>query len=359
MIKHTLDSVLRTMYSKGMYIQDNVPLQAYSTMRLGGKAAYLSEVNEHDEVNKLVAWAKERQLPILMIGDGSNIVWRDEGFPGLVLVNRLMRFETNSPDENTLYLTVGGGENWDSVVERAVSMGFNGIAELSLIPGTAGATPVQNVGAYGREISENLVTLEAYDLQAGQFINLPASDCGFGYRTSRFKTTDKGRFLITAISLMLTKDPPRPPFYDTVQQYFNEHSIENPTPKDIREAVLAIRSAKLPDVATVANNGSFFGNPVIDQAQFSQILANFPQIKYWHSDDNKVKLSAAWMIEQAGFKEAHDPETGMATWPGQSLVLVNEHAGSTADLLKFKQKIMDAVQAKFGITLQQEPELLP
>jgi UDP-N-acetylmuramate dehydrogenase len=342
-----------------MFIQENVPLQAYSTMRLGGHAAYLSEVNEHDDVANLVAWAKERQLPVLMIGDGSNIVWRDEGFPGLVLVNRLMGFETTNPDENTMYVTIGSGENWDSVVGRIVEMGYNGIAELSLIPGTAGATPVQNVGAYGREIAETLVTLEAYDLQEGKFITMRASDCGFAYRTSRFKTTDKGRFLITAITLLLTKDKPEPPFYDALGQYLREHQNSNPTVSDIRKAVIAIRSAKLPDVKTVANNGSFFGNPIVDQAQFSQLLADYPQIKYWHTEDNQVKISAAWLVEQAGFKDVHDQETGMGTWPLQPLVFVNEHAHKTADLLRFKQKIVDGVQTKFNITLLQEPELLP
>src|SRR3989344_9053758 len=354
-----MDSYLLALYSRTMFIQENVSLQAYSTMRLGGKAAFLSEVNDRGDITKLVTWSKERQLPILMIGDGSNIVWRDQGFPGLLLINRLMRFEASNPDDNTLYLTIGGGENWDSVVERMVNMGHNGIAELSLIPGTAGATPVQNVGAYGREISDTLVTLEAYDLTTDQFITMPASECNFGYRTSRFKTTDKGRFLITSITLLLTKYPPQPPFYGSVQQYFNEHGMKKPTVKDIREAVLAIRSAKLPDVAKVANNGSFFGNPIIDQEQFTQILADYPQIKYWHNGSERIKLSAAWLIEQAGFRETHDQETGMATWPGQALVLVNEHAGNTADLLKFKQKIVDTVQTKFGIELKQEPELLP
>lgn len=341
-----------------MYIQDNVPLQAYSTMRLGGKAAYLSEVNDRGELPELVAWATERQLPIIMIGDGSNIVWSDEGFPGLVIVNRLMRFETYEVDENAVYLTVGGGENWDSVVGRSVEMGLNGIAELSLIPGTAGATPVQNVGAYGREISETLVTLEAFDLTEQKFITIPASDCAFGYRTSRFKTTDRGRFLITAVTLMLTRDTPRPPFYDTLASYFEQHQLANPTLKDVREAVIAIRSAKLPDPALVANNGSFFANPFIDQAQLPQLVSDYPSVRYWHTDDDRIKVSAAWLVEQAGYKDFHDPETGMATWAAQPLVFVNEHANSTADLLKFKQKIVDAVQSKFGITLVQEPELI-
>ncbi len=342
-----------------MFIQENVPLQAFSTMRLGGTAAYLSEVNEHGDVAKLAAWAKERQLPVLTIGDGSNIVWRDEGFPGLVLVNRLTGFEVSNSDETKAYLTVGGGENWDSVVERTVAAGLGGITELSLIPGTAGATPVQNVGAYGREIADTLVTLEAYDLQTDQFVTMPASDCSFGYRTSRFKTTDHGRFIITSITLLLTKTPPTPPFYDSVAQYFKDQGISVPTLADVRQAVISIRTAKLPDVKVVANNGSFFRNPVITADQFNMLLSDNPQMQYWHQDDDSVKLSAAWLVEQAGFKDAHDAETGMGTWPKQSLVLVNEHAKSTADLLRFKQKIVDEVQAKFGVMLEQEPELLP
>lgn len=340
-------------------MQDNVPLQAYSTMRVGGKAAYLSEVNDRKDVSELVAWAEARQLPVIIIGDGSNIVWRDEGFPGLVLVNRLMKFESFEQDENTTYLTIGGGENWDSAVARSVDMGLSGIAELSLVPGTAGATPVQNVGAYGQEISNSLVTLEAFDIGKQRFVTMPAADCEFGYRTSRFRTTDKNRFFITSITLMLTKMKPMPPYYDAVQQYFDQNHVATPTPADIRRAVISIRSAKLPDPKVVANNGSFFHNPVIDQAQFSQLIDQYPTMKYWHVSDGQVKLSAAWMVEQAGFKDFHDQTTGMATWPMQPLVLVNEHAKSTADVLAFKQKIVDAITAKFGVTLQQEPELLP
>lgn len=346
-------------YYNYMFIQDNVPLQAYSTMRLGGTAAYLSEVNDRFEIPKLLAWAKERQLPVLMVGDGSNLFWRDEGFPGLVLVNRIMRFEVFEQDETTWYLTVGAGENWDSTVARSVSMGLNGIAELSLIPGTAGATPVQNVGAYGREISEVLVTIEAYDTQTERFVTIPASEGNFGYRTSRFKTTDKGRYFITAITMVLRKENVQPPYYDAVQTYLKENNISEPRPVDVRGAVIEIRSNKLPDPKLVANNGSFFANPIIPQAQLVPLREAFMNIKYWAHGDSDVKVSAAWLIEEAGFKDFHDSETGMATWPKQPLVLVNEHANSTADLLHFKQKIIDAVQAKFGITLQQEPELLP
>lgn len=328
-------------------------------MHLGGAAAFLAEVHTRNELVEALDWATEKQLPVIMIGSGSNIVWKDEGFPGLVLVNKIERYEVFEEDEHNVYVTIGAGENWDSVVERTVQAGLTGIEALSLIPGTAGATPVQNVGAYGQDISQTLVSIEAYDVQQKTTLNIAAMDCGFGYRTSRFKTTDRGRYFITALTLHLTKGNPVPPFYPAVQAYFDEHPIQPVTPGAIRDAVIAIRSSKLPDPALVANNGSFFANPVLDASTAACLLLDFPDVPHWKTDADHIKVSAAWLIEQCGFKDFHDPETGMATWPKQPLVFVNEAAKSTTDLLKFRQKIIDAVQLKFNITLTQEPELLP
>lgn len=341
-----------------MYILESVPLSGYSTMRLGGNAAYLTEINDRFEIMKAITWAAEHKVPVIMIGEGSNIVWRDEGFPGLVLVNRIKRFEVFQEDDNNLYLTVGSGEHWDSVVERSVELGFSGLEELSLIPGTAGATPVQNVGAYGREVKDVLTTVEAFDIQKGRLVTIPVTDCEFSYRTSRFKTTDRNRFLISAVTFHLTKRMPQPPFYESLQRYFEQNKISEYTPKSIRDAVIAIRSSKLPDPAIVANNGSFFKNPRVTRQQVDQMSQQHPGIAYW-ADGDMVKISAAWLIERVGFKGIHDTETGMTTWEKQPLILVNENAQSTKDLLTFRQKIVDAVQAKFGITLEQEPELLP
>jgi UDP-N-acetylmuramate dehydrogenase len=341
------------------YLQ-NVSLREYSTMRLGGNASYVCDIHDRLELKDALAWAHERNLPVMMIGGGSNIIWRDTGFPGLIMVNKILRFEVFAEDELNHYFTIGAGENWDSVVERTVQAGMTGIEALSLIPGTAGATPVQNVGAYGQEIADTLVTVEAYDTQIGDFINIPAMDCGFGYRTSRFKTNDHGRFYITGINLHLLKQNPEPPFYGSVQQYFNEHDITEVTPQALRDAVIDIRSHKLPDPAVVANNGSFFANPVITEGTLSQLLADYGDVPHWPTKDGSgIKIPAAWLIEQAGFKDYHDEVTGMATWPTQPLVLVNEHASSTADLETFKQHILDTVKAKFDIPLAQEPELLP
>jgi UDP-N-acetylmuramate dehydrogenase len=327
-------------------------------MRLGGIAAYMTDVSTRQDVSEAVAWANERGLPTIMIGDGSNIIWNDDGYPGLVMVNKIQGFELTSEYDTGTYITAGSGMNWDQFVAKTVEMGLTGVEFLSLVPGTVGATPVQNVGAYGAEVASTITTIEAYDTQAHSFVTLRGSDCQFGYRTSRFKTTDRGRFFITSVTFFLQKGLPGPPFYGALQSYFQEHAITDITPQAVRDAVIAIRTAKLPDPSVVANNGSFFANPIIEARDFTQLSADFPEIAHWNVDEGKVKISAAWLLEQAGFKDFHDSETGMGTWPKQPLVLINEHAEKTAQLLAFKQKIVEAVQQKFGITLQQEPELI-
>lgn len=338
----------------------NVSLADYSTMRLGGTARYLAEVTTHAELKEAVDFAISQNLPWIVVGIGSNIVWRDEGFDGLLIVNRITGWEVNVRDEENVYITVGGGENWDSVVERSVALGLTGIEALSLIPGTAGATPVQNVGAYGQDISRVLLSAEAYDASTGKFVFLSKYDCKFGYRDSIFKHEGRGRYVIAAVTIHLIKGNPEPPFYDALARYFVENNITEITPTSVRDAVVAIRSGKLPDPAKVANNGSFFANPIIDESKLIQLQADFPDIVFWKMDGGlAAKLSAAWLIERAGYKDAHDTVTGMATWPTQPLVLVNESAKSTGDLLKFKQMITDKIQGMFGISLVQEPELLP
>jgi UDP-N-acetylmuramate dehydrogenase len=343
-----------------MQFLPDISLRQYSTMRLGGNASYLTEVHDRNDLTEALSWAEQHQLPVIMIGGGSNIVWRDEGCRGLVIVNKIMRYEVFDEDGANYYVTIGAGENWDSAVARMVEADLSGTEALSLIPGLTGATPIQNVGAYGQEIADTLVTVEAYDSVTRSFVNIPGIDCAFGYRTSRFKTTDKGRFYISSVTLHLMRGNPEPPFYASLQNYLTEHQITNFTPHTIRDAVIDIRSHKLPDPSRVANTGSFFENPIVDKATVTQLSSVYENLPSWQMENSdSFKLSAAWLIEQAGFKNFHDSQTGMATWPNNPLVFVNEHAQTTADLMKFKQKVIAAVQAKFGITLEQEPELLP
>lgn len=341
-----------------MFMLENVPLREYSTMRLGGSAAYLTEVTSRDDIVKTLAWAADQGLPAILIGGGSNIIWDDDGYPGVVMVNKLHGIETTSDLGDTVYLTASSGEDWDSFVAHTVAQGLTGIEFLSLVPGTVGATPVQNVGAYGAEVSQTIVTLEAYDNLEKKFVTLRASDCEFAYRSSRFKTTDRGRFFITSVTFVLQKGSPQPPFYGALQAYLEKNGTSTISPQTIRDAVIAIRRSKLPDPALVANNGSFFANPIVSSDILFELRNDYPDIPHWNTDDNRVKLSAAWLMEQAGFKDYHDAETGMATWHLQPLVLVNEKAETTAQLKIFKAKIVDTISQKFGITLEQEPELI-
>ncbi|HEV2403785.1 MAG TPA: UDP-N-acetylmuramate dehydrogenase [Candidatus Saccharimonadales bacterium] len=341
-----------------MNIRRDVHLRDYSTMRLGGSAAYLIDIHSPQELAEAAQWADNASLPIIMVGGGSNIIWSDGGFSGLVMVDKILGFnEVITGDEHIV--TIGAGEQWDHIVARTAKQGLSGIEALSLIPGTAGATPIQNVGAYGQEISSTLVKAEAYDHKIKQFVTLKSADFQFGYRTSQLKTGQRGRYFITSITLRLHSTNPTSPFYPDVQAYFDEHSINKPTPQTLREAVVAIRSKKLPDPAIIANSGSFFANPTIPKQHFAKLAASYPTLPHWQLKDGSIKLPAAWLLEQAGFRGIHDQRTGMATWPSQALVLVNEHASSTAQLLSFRNQIIAKVQALFDITLTQEPELLP
>jgi UDP-N-acetylmuramate dehydrogenase len=342
-----------------MHLLENVDLRLYSTMRLGGRTRWLAEADTEQDIKELVEWAKQKSVPFIVIGQGSNIVWRDEGFDGLVIVNQIKGIEVLSEDDQGLTMRIGAGEIWDNAVEWSVSRNLSGIEFLSRIPGLTGAAPVQNIGAYGAELSDVLKEVAVFDTNSGAFETILAEGCSFAYRTSRFKTNDKGRFAILNISLILKKANPAPPFYESLQNYLTSQAITEYTPKTIRDAVTEIRKIKLPDPSVVANNGSFFTNPIVDEAKLAELQLKYPDIKSWPIQDGRVKLAAGWMVEKAGFKEVHDAQTGMGTWWGSALVMVNEHAQKTADLLAFKQKILDKVNEMFGITLEQEPELLP
>lgn len=341
-------------------LKENVPLTDYSTMRLGGSARYLCEVQDYHELPTIVDWAEHNNLPVIMIGQGSNIIWSDTGYPGVVIVNRIPGFDIQDQGEQQ-FLIVGAGEIWDEVVARSVENGLSGIEQLSLIPGTAGATPIQNVGAYGREIAEVLVCVQAYDRKEKKTIVIPKSDCGFSYRSSRFKGEDKNRFLISSLTLSLTKKQPTPPFYASVSSYFEKNGIatRDVTVQILRDAVIAIRSEKLPDPKVVANSGSFFHNPIISMFDLEQIRSQYPSVAYWPVGDDSAKISGGWLLEQLGLKGYHEPNTGIGVWDKQALVFVNENAKSTAQLLAFRDAVVNSVKEKFGIVLEQEPELIP
>ena len=232
-------------------------------MRLGGPAQLIAEVTTRDELAQVVSAATQRNLPYFVLGGGSNVIARDEGFAGVIVLNRIPGFEVLDDKDGATTLRIGAGENWDATVARTVEMGLSGIEAMSAIPGTVGATPVQNVGAYGQEIADTLVELEAYDTKTSTFIKLSNQDCAFSYRNSIFKSTANRRYIIINITIKLSHTTPQPPFYAALQTYLDAKGITYYTPQVIRDAVVDIRREKLPNPAIYPNTGSFFKNRVM------------------------------------------------------------------------------------------------
>lgn len=336
-----------------MDIHTNIPLKNYTTMKLGGIARFMVDVRTPLEVATAYKNAASQSLPVFVLGGGSNIIVRDEGFSGLVMRMRIPGFEVIEDTLNDTTLKIGAGEIWDTVVQRAVDMRLSGIEAMSAIPGTAGAAPVENVGAYGQEIADTLVSLEAYDTQTDAFVVLENAQCGFSYRHSIFRGDHAGRYIITSITIKLSKNQPAPPFYDALQKYFDEHGTTIFTQEIVRSAVIDIRKNKLPDPATTPNTGSFFKNAIIEDWQLNDLRAINENIPTYDMGDGRFKVPTGWLIEQAGLKGAllH----GMRVHDKNALVLINESATSYHDLAQAREEIIDKVRDTFRIIIEQEP----
>lgn len=336
-----------------MEIHTNIPLKNYTTMRLGGNARFMTEVRTLDDVAAVYRNAKAQNLPIFVLGGGSNVIVRDEGFNGIVIRNRIPGFEIIDDQPNQTIIRIGAGENWDEVVKRTVDMNLSGIEAMSAIPGTAGAAPVQNVGAYGQEIADTLISLEAYDSETDSFITLQSADCGFSYRHSIFRGHAAGRYVITAITLRLYKAAPQPPFYKAIEDYFANNNITMFTPQIIRDAVIAIRAEKLPDPTVTPNTGSFFKNAIVEDWQLTDLKKEYPDIPTYDMPDGNFKVPTGWLIEQTGLKGT--TLHGMRVHDKNALVLINESATNYQDLAAARDEIIGAVRDQFRIAIEQEP----
>lgn len=322
-------------------------------MKLGGPARFMVEVRSATELIAAYRNAASKNLPVFILGGGSNVVAHDEGFKGLVIRIRIPGFDVISDDLNTTVIKIGAGESWDETVKKTVDMHLTGIECMSAVPGTVGAAPVQNVGAYGQEISETLQSLEAYDTQTDQIVTLQNADCGFSYRNSIFRDSQKGRYVILNVTLKLSKNQPQPPFYEGLQKYFDEHNITLFTHQTVRDAVIAIRTDKLPDPTQRPNSGSFFKNAIIEDWQLKDLQTAYPTVTVYPMPDNKAKVPTGWLIEQTGLKGQllH----GIRVHDKNALVLINESATSYADLAAARDEIIGAVRDKFRILIEQEP----
>ena len=313
----------------------------------------MTNVSSAPEVAEICRNAKKQNLPIFILGGGSNVIARDEGFNGLVVRIRIQGFEIIEENDSSTTVKVGAGEGWDSVVKRLVDMNLSGVEAMAAIPGTAGATPVQNVGAYGQEIADTLTSLEAYDNKNDSFVTLTNEQCEFSYRNSIFREKEAGRYIITSITLKLSKTMPKPPFYDSLQKYLDEHNVKLFTPQIIRDAVIDIRKIKLPNPEIMPNNGSFFKNALVEKWQLDDLRKIDPNIPMYDMGDGTYKIPSGWLIEKVGLKGQllH----GIRVYDKNALVLINESATNYYSLAEARDEIIGKVRDTYRIQIEQEP----
>ena len=329
-----------------MRVNENILISSLTTMRLGGPARYVLEVETPAEVADAYGFAAQFNLPTFILGYGANTLGHDDGFNGVIIINRMRGIEVVTGGR----IKIMGGEYWDNVVEYACERGLTGIEALSKIPGLVSAAPVQNIGAYGQQISDTLKEIDVYDSYTGTFKTLSHDDLQFTYRHSILNTSEKGRYFVISVTLELNEGKMQRPFYNSIERYINEHDLADLSPKGIRNIVSIIRANKLPDPMDKASSGSFFHNIYLTDAEAEIAESkNYPL----HRGDDGNKLSSAWLIEQCGFKGKllH----GIRVSEKAPLVLINESAKSFNDLAKARDEIISKVYDEFGYWLKQEP----
>ncbi|GEP91418.1 UDP-N-acetylmuramate dehydrogenase [Chitinophaga terrae (ex Kim and Jung 2007)] len=338
-----------------MQVSENVPLRSYNTFGISAKARYFSTFSSADELQELTHRQKEDNLPQLILGGGSNILFT-RNFDGYVLKNQVMGIEKVGEDDDYVYVKAGAGENWHGFVKYCLDADLAGVENLSLIPGNVGASPMQNIGAYGAEIKDVFHELEAFHLRDQHIVKFTNAQCEFGYRESVFKKQFKGQFAILNVTYRLNKTPRFNTSYGAIYDELEKMKIEKLTIQAISQAVINIRTSKLPDPAQIGNAGSFFKNPTIPRAQFQQLEAEYPKIVAYPTDSDHVKLAAGWLIEQCGWKGYRLGDAGVHI--RQALVLVNYGNASGKDVYDLSQQILESVQEKFGVLLEREVNII-
>ncbi|PYU89722.1 MAG: UDP-N-acetylenolpyruvoylglucosamine reductase [Acidobacteria bacterium] len=350
------------------WIQENIPLAPFTTLGIGGPARYLAEISEESHVVDALAFAHGRSLPVFVLGGGSNILVADEGFPGLVLRIRVRGIRSADRDRPGI-ATVGAGEDWDTFVLWCVQRNWAGVECLSGIPGTAGGTPIQNVGAYGEEASEVILTVRAFDRSLQAFVELGNGACGFSYRSSVFNTSQRDRYIVLSVTYSLRVGGEPRIHYPDLQRYFTGKP-ETPSLGAVREAVRAVRASKamllVPGDPDCRSAGSFFKNPVVSEEDFLRIteaarshqcMREGESLPRFRAPAGRVKVPAAWLIERAGFRKGYARgRAGLST--KHTLALVNRGGATAMEVLELMGEIQQRVYETFSVELTPEPVLV-
>jgi UDP-N-acetylmuramate dehydrogenase len=344
-------------------IQENVRLAPFTTLQVGGNASYFAEPANDDGVIETLRWAHARSLPVFVLGGGSNLLVSDAGFDGLVLHMVIGGIDTRYDGDKRIF-SAGAGVDWDTFVARAVEDDSAGVECLSGIPGTVGGTPVQNVGAYGQDVSETIVRVCAVDMATLERVEFDKAACGFSYRQSRFNGRDAGRYVLTGVDYALQPGGAPKITYADLKHYFSQNGVRNikPAISETRNAVLTIRRAKGmvldKDDTDSHSAGSFFKNPVVSLAEYAQIaVSSTGPVPHFEAGEGHVKLAAAWLIEQSGIAKGFS--LGPVAISGKhTLALINRGGATSADVLLLKEFVQRRVHQRFGVELRPEPVML-
>ena len=335
------------------HIHNNYSLKALNSFGLDARAASYANPADKESLITLLEKAHREQLPLLILGEGSNILFKND-FEGLVIQPGMKGIDVVKENDEEVVVKVGASENWDRWVSYAIEQGWYGLENLSWIPGSVGSAPVQNIGAYGVEMKDHFEWLEAYDIQMKQQVRLDFNTCRFGYRSSIFKGEVKGRYIITHVAFRLDKKARLNLDYGNIKDAF---SLANgSTPLDLRNVIINIRESKLPDPAQFGNAGSFFKNPMVDRTVFNCIRVEYPEVPFYPNDGNQMKIPAAWLIEKSGWKGKRVGNVG--TWPAQPLVIVNYGRASGQEIYDFSESILQDVESTFGVSLEREVNVI-
>lgn len=338
-----------------MNIIENYPLLKLNTFGIDVKAKYFVSINTVNELIELTKTKVFKDLRLLILGGGSNILFTKD-FDGLVILNNINGKEIIDQTQQSIFLKIGAGENWHELVMYTVDNGWGGIENLSLIPGNTGTAPMQNIGAYGVEIKETFVELEALEISSGKIIKFNNSDCEFGYRESIFKNKIKNQYIILNITLELKKNPVLNINYGDVKAILESQDIKNPAIKEVSNAIISIRQSKLPDPKKIGNSGSFFKNPIVSLNQLEFIKKKYPNVVNYEINENEFKIAAGWMIEKAGWKGRKFNNYGVHE--KQALVLVNYGLANGMEIFNLSEEIILDIKDKFGITLEREVNII-
>lgn len=333
-----------------MEIKENFSLKHYNTFGLDHRARYFTQVNSVDDLREALNWATQHGLKTWVLGEGSNVLLTKD-IEGLTIHMGIKGCEIKHQTDTEAFLRVGAGEVWHEFVNYSIEFGLGGIENLSLIPGTVGAAPIQNIGAYGVELKDVFESLEALEISSGNLRIFSLEECEFGYRDSFFKQAGKGKYIICYVTFRLSKDPIFNLTYGSVEETMHELGFVEPDLRAVSETISFIRRQKLPDPAKIGNAGSFFKNPTISEDHFNRLKATYPSLPGFKTD-NGTKVPAAWLIEQAGWKGKRSGSVGVHE--RQPLVLVNYGDGKGSDILHLSSLVTQAVREKFGIQLEPE-----